>query len=152
MALGSDRDALRKLMKILEMTSSDNDSEVIVAARMAQRLLKSHNTNYQELYESLQRDDPQTLIKIQNLERVVKLQKKEIAQLQCRNTFSKSKAAPAKFLGPLKGLRNYLINNLSLRNHERALLEQITEIQPKSKEAYLVLICARRYGVSYKIA
>ena len=152
MPLGSDKDALRKLIKILEMTSSANDSEVIVAARKAQQLLKKYNTNYQELAESLQQQNPQALQKIEQLKRVIDQQKKEITALQNNSAASHTNSSPAKFLGPLQGLRNYLINNFSLRNHERALLEDITEIEPRSKEAYLVLICARRHGVSYDAA
>ena len=146
------KEDLAKLVKVLEMTSSDNDAEVLVAARKAQKILAKYNTNYSDLTERLRQHDPRHLEKLHTLEKTIRQQKREIEKLKSYAQTPPSKEASPSFLGPLLGLRRFLMNNLSLRTHERALLEGITEVEPKSKEAYLILICARRHGVSYESA
>ncbi len=60
----------------------------------------------------------------------------------------KADKAPSVFTC-LEQLRVYLMGNFVLKQHERQLLEQITDPAPKSKEAHIVLICASRYGLSF---
>lgn len=147
-ALEDDGKILQKFIKILEMTTSQNNAEALTAARMARKILTKYNTNYQNVFEKLKTGyDPDHLNKIHQLNRQINLQQKEITSL--KNKLTDKKENTIKFLGPLQGLRRFMMKNISLLSHERSLLENIKEIQPKSKEAYLVLICARRYGVDY---
>lgn len=148
-ALEINENELQKFTKILELTTSDNDSEALAAARKARKILAKYNINYQILLDKLQKTpNYQYCYRIRELEAKVKQQQDSISQLQ--KTKAKDKSEPLKFFGPIQALKKFMIKNLTLQNHERTILEDLKEIQPKSKEAYLVLICARRHGIDYR--
>lgn len=150
---------LKKLAHILERTSSDHDGEILVAARKAQAILRRHNSNFKDLLNDAdysmghQRD-----IRVQQLQRQIAQQEREIARLDSAlrqaNRASKEtderEKGPSRFLGTYKALRNFLLNNFTLQNYEAKLLEQMDDVEPNTKQAYMVLICARRYGVAYE--
>lgn len=144
------RNDLCKLTKILEMTTSENPAEALAATRKASQILSNHGTNYHMLMENLQNmPNLHYWRRVRELENKVKNQKIEIASLKDERKNNTPARKQLKFLGPIQELRKFLMKNLTLRTHERTLLEGCNEIIPKSKEAYMILICARRHGVDY---
>lgn len=141
---------MRKLTKILEMTTSDCPAEALTATRKASHILTKYDTDYHTLLKNLQ-DTSSSHYKrrINDLEKRIDIQKNKIAKLMNEHSMSDKEPKHLRFLGPIQGLRKYLMRNLNLRSYELSLLENCGDILPKSKEAYMVLICARRYGVDY---
>ncbi|MCC3861225.1 hypothetical protein [Pseudemcibacter aquimaris] len=152
--LFSNEQELQKLCRILELSNSTNDAECLVATRKAQQILSKYGLTYHAFISKLQyKSTHSTKRKIKELQSKIKEQNAKIARLEKRQSSDLNTAnSTPRFLGPIQGLKKYLMGNFSLKTHERALLEGIKEIEPKSKEAYMILICARRHGVEYKLA
>ncbi len=150
-----DRD-LDKLVKLLELSTSDVDAEALAAIRMSRKLLKKYGLNYDMLIDQVRATSARDAsIEISKLKNVVQTQSLEIQQLKRNtqpqlneNTVFKS---PNNFSGSIYHLKKFLLRNFNLQRYEREILENITTISPKSKEEFLVLICARRHKVDHKI-
>ncbi len=145
--LGNEKE-LKRLVKLLEMTASQYDSEALAAARKARNILERHQLTYEALFEELVRSgNPGHERQLHHLQRIILEQRKQIKELSLKT----EQAADSKkaFDGTLSKLKEFLVNNVPLRAHEKKLLEKIPNtIQPKTKEAYLLLICAKRHGVA----
>lgn len=152
--LKSDSAALSRLTRILELTSSSHENEVVIAARKAREMMARYNCNFQDLLSVENRTDNRE--EIERLRQQVQLQNQRIRQLEAhlcnaqRQAAEKPQTGSPKFLGTVTALKNFLLANFQLRSHEVKLLEPLDMVKPKTKEAYMVLICARRYGVCFQ--
>ncbi|MEH6404594.1 MAG: hypothetical protein V7750_14540 [Sneathiella sp.] len=149
---------ITKIVKILEMTRSEIDAEALAAVRMSQHILKKHNSNYEILFNTIRNDTQNFEAEVKNLRNVVQDQSNELEILrkkasQVQSQLSKSDIFHSSNVvkGSIYHLKNFLLNRLSLQIYERKLLENISKITPKSKEEYLVLICARRHKISFQL-
>lgn len=152
-----DRD-IQKLVKVLELTTSDVEGEALAAARMARKILQKNDLNYGMFVEDLQKNARKEASReIANLKNVVRQQSIELDRVKTKRSSSKLSdehifRPSGRFSGSIDHLRKFLLSNLKLKNYEREILEGITTISPKSKEEFLVLICARRHNVSHDIS
>lgn len=147
-----------RIIKILELSTSSVDAEALAAIRTAQRILKKNDSNYEMLIEAIKdrtRENIENeILKLQDL---VHKQSGEIKQLRKKTANPASSltkesifSAPKSVQGSIYHLKNFLLNRLTLQNYERKILEDISNITPKSREEYLVLICARRHKITFK--
>lgn len=146
---------LRRLAKILALTQSPHDGEVTAAARKAAQMLARHDVSYDELFESVAARGGNRALeqRIERLERDLQQERQKSGALAAALRQAKQEQAQADqgvpILRSLEQLRVYLMGHFVLKQHERALLEKIEDPRPKTKEAHIVLICAKRYGVAF---
>ncbi|MBE7637452.1 DUF2786 domain-containing protein [Sneathiella sp. P13V-1] len=145
-----------KLVKLLELSTSDADHEALAAVRMSRKLLQKHGLSYEMVMEQMRQKSTQVAqTEITELKKIVYSQSREINQLKqgVRSGLnSETVFKPGnRFSGSIYHLKKFLLRNFDLQRHEREILENITTISPKSKEEFLVLICARRHKVTHKI-
>jgi len=146
---------LRRLAKILAMTQSSHDGEVTAAARKASEMLARHNLSYADLFDAVQERGGNHVLeqRIERLERALERERQKSGALAAALRQAKEEGATAQqgvpILRSLEQLRVYLMGHFVLKQHERALLEKIEDPRPKTKEAHIVLICAKRYGVAF---
>ena len=153
-----DRD-VNRLVKLLELSTSDVDAEALAAVRMSRKLLQKYGMSYEMLIAEVRQNSAQNaLVEINDLKNVVHSQSLELQQLKhnARNVQPHLKeetifTSANNFHGSIYNLKKFLLLNFELRHHEREILEGITTISPKSKEEFLVLICARRHKVTHEL-
>lgn len=143
---------LERLVKVLEMTNSPYEAEVLAAVGRAKSILKRHETTYQEIFEEFDEALEQRDREISRLSSVVVSQKRRLSAPPVSNpatptTPARSRSFGAPFSGSVNDLKRLLLSKFPLKKFERMLLEQTVNIKPKTKEAYMVLICAKRYGL-----
>jgi len=142
---------VRKLSKVLAMTTSDSDGEALVAARMAAAMVTGAGLTYDTLFsEHLPKhyegaantawiaDHKQSWL----ARALIRKLQNEIAELR-RQPGSSTKSGS----GGAEDLRQRLLSSAPLNSWERSTLDQIEAIPPKSKEEYYILWLARRYQV-----
>ena len=140
---------VRKLSKVLAMTTSDSDGEALAAARKAAAMVNGAGLTYDTLlaehlpkhYEGVANtawveDNKQSWL----ARAMIRKLQNEIAELR-RQTTSSARAGA----GDSEGLRQRLLSSAPLNNWERSTLDRIESILPKSKEEYYILWLARRY-------
>ncbi|MEQ8247291.1 MAG: hypothetical protein RID42_06380 [Alphaproteobacteria bacterium] len=140
---------VRKLSKVLAMTTSDSDGEALSAARKAAAIVTGAGLTYDTLftehlpkhYEGVANtawveDHKQSWL----ARALIRKLQNEIAELR-RQTNSSTRSGT----GNSEGLRQRLLSSAPLNNWERSTLDRIESIQPKSKEEYYILWLARRY-------
>lgn len=149
---------IKKIVKILQLSTSEVETEAMAALRMSQRILKKHGSNFEMLFEKIRADAKGDIQQqVSRLQQLVKQQSSELSNLRNKPnagpvnlTEEQIFSPPRKVTGTIYHLKNFLLNRLSLLKHERAILEKIETIPPKSREEYLVLICARRHKITFQ--
>lgn len=152
-----DQRDVERIVKILELSTSDVDGEALAAIRKSRQILRKYGCNYEALIEAVRvgaRRDVE--IRVSHLQAMLEEQSCELTMLRKQTEKPKSQLTEETIFtgslivtGSIFKLRTFLLNRLPLQKHERAILENISNIVPKSKEEYLILICARRHKVSF---
>lgn len=147
--IGNDKE-MKRLVRLLDMTASDFDGEALVAAKKARGILERYQLTYDRLFEELSRSGhPGHARQLQHLQRIIVEQRREIAALKRQASTPVVEGDGRSYGGDLSNLKKFLEDNVPLRAHEKKLLESIpTTVEPKTKSAYLLLICAKRHGVT----
>lgn len=132
-----------RFSKLLEMTTSPNDHEALIASRKASAFLAKHNTTYTDFLDAVAELNSRANITLSaNRENISTKATKHKASNA--HSFSVLDSNCPK---QLQKLKRFLLSNFSLKDYERTLLQQLHTVAPNTKEAYLVLICAKRYGI-----
>lgn len=140
---------VRKLAKVLAMTTSASDGEALVAARKAAAMVDQAGLTYDTLFSEylpnhydaaangawIDENKQSWLVRA-----LIRKLRNEIAELR-QQTESRDKPAN----DDAASLKQRLLTTAPLNNWERNTLSQIGTIPPKSKEEYYILWLARRY-------
>lgn len=140
-----------RLAKILAMTGSDHDGEVLAAARRACSILDQLNLDFSDLLTSSQSTCGNNA-ELAALRRALAAERRRADALETALSEAEDESgqeASNPIRRSLEQLRLYLMNHMSLKRYERSLLEAIEDPKPSTKEAHIILICAQRYGVNF---
>lgn len=152
-----DQHNIERIIKILELSTSDVDAEALMAIRKSRQILRKYGSNYDMLIETVRTNARLDVeMRIQHLQSVLREQNSELTMLRKQKEKPKTPLTEETIFtgsravtGSIYKLRSFLLNQLPLQKHEREILENISNIVSKSKEEYLVLVCARRHKVSF---
>jgi len=152
-----DQRDIERIIKILELSTSDIDGEALAAIRKSRQILQKLGCNYETLIEAVRTSARRDVEKkVSHLQAALREQSLELKMLkkQTENPkFGLTKETiftePMTVRGSIHKLKSFLLTRLNLQKYERELLENISNIAPKSKEEYLILICARRHKILF---
>ncbi len=141
---------VRKLSRVLAMTTSDSDGEALVAARKAAQMVASAGLTYDTLFSEYLPNHYEGVANSAWIDEnkqswlaraLIRKLQNEIAELR-RQTATGGKAGD-----DATSLKQRLLTSAPLNQWERSTLSRIESIAPKSKEEYYILWLARRYSL-----
>lgn len=138
---------LSRFSKVLALTASPVDTEALVAARTAVKLLNDANLTFHDVLadkppvHALSTDDSRA--EILNAWMMIRDLRNEVNHLRAQVEGGRIDGTSG-----LRKLRNRLLNEISLKRWERQALAQIEEIRPRSREEFYVRWLARRYALA----
>jgi len=142
---------VRKLARVLALTTSDSDGEALVAARKAAQMVMGAGLTYDTLFSEylpnhyenaangawIDENKQSWLVRA-----LIRKLQNEIAELR-RESTSRGKTGS----NDAESLKQRLLTSAPLNQWERTTLSRIEAISPKSKEEYYILWLARRYSL-----
>lgn len=137
-----------RLAKVLAMTTSPHDGEALSAARRAAEMLARAELTYSDVLcsdgsEARSQRELELLRQLTDLRR--DMEQMRAAARTGRSAPARTNATPTK---SIDRARRRLLTEVPLRAWERNALEDMKQIDPRSREEYYVLWLLKRYQLA----